>query len=386
MVCLVVNAISVKEGGSLVVLRELVKGIRQLRPEWTIHVVASDEAVLELQGIPTIEIHTYSKVSRSSWRTRVWYELGLIRLLKNVRADVLFSHTNYLPIRKTPCKRLLLEQHAGHFSLIFHELMYQTLKLRGRIAWRMKGNWVRRSVVAAEEVTVQTAALADAISSSTSRPRERITVIPHGIGLSNVLEKSLRFPSRTEPFVVGYTTKFGVQKNFDVVFLAISELKRRGLNCRLEVTLNPNLAENHQLLRKAEQLGLEKHLTNLGELSPQDVSNVYARFHAFVFPSLCESFGFPLVEAMANNLPVVVAETASNREVAAEAGIYFSPHDFLELADHLQKLASDPHWYSDRVSASQARQSAFSWERAAIQTTELIERMVTDGSQPGVRQ
>jgi glycosyltransferase involved in cell wall biosynthesis len=376
MLSLVVNAISVKEGGSLVVLRELVAGMHQLRPDWSIHIACSDEAKSVLAAVKGVDLHTFPTVATSNWRTRLWYETGLIRLLKDVSADALFSQTNYLPLFRRVCPQLLLEQHAGHFSAIFNELMCHDLNLVGRFAWRLKGNWVRESAVVADKITVQTAALADAMVSSTGVPAEKITVIPHGNGQSQFRSTNPVLPQQGEPFVVGYTTKFGVQKNFAVLFRAIAELLFRQVPIRLDITLDPTLTYNHKLLAYASQLDIGPALNNLGELNSSQLADAYSRFHAFAFPSLCESFGFPLVEAMANRLPVLVADVASNREVASAAGIYFDPNDHIALADEIQKLTLNAQWYENRVLASGIRQADYSWQRATEQTVRLIESMV----------
>lgn len=376
MLRLVVNAISVKEGGSLVVLRELVSGMRMLRPDWLIHVACGADAELALSRIQGVQLHVFRKITNSNWRTRIWYETGLIKLLKNVSADLLFSQTNYLPLFRRVCPQLLLEQHAGHFSAIFNDLMCRNLNLAGRFAWRLKGDWVRKSAIVADKITVQTAALAEAMVRSTGVPAEKITVIPHGNGQSQFRSTNPVLPQKGEPFVVGYTTKFGVQKNFAVLFRAIAELRCRQVPIRLDITLDPTLTDNQKLLAYASQLDIGPALNNLGELNSSQLADAYSRFHAFAFSSLCESFGFPLVEAMANRLPVLVADVSSNREVASAAGIYFDPNDHIALADEIQKLTLNAQWYENRVLASGIRQADYSWQRATEQTVRLIESMV----------
>jgi len=100
-----------------------------------------------------------------------------------VKADVLFSLTNYLP-SDPAVPSLLLVQHAGHFSQTFRELQEKEFPgLLSRLAWRFKSSWVRSSVSAATLVTLQTAALADAIRNDMDLPETKLHVIPHGLGI-----------------------------------------------------------------------------------------------------------------------------------------------------------------------------------------------------------
>ena len=212
MTIVVVNAISIREGGSLVVLRELLGGMAAYRPQWHWHVVVNNAVKSSLLDLPNVEYLRFPKVDQSGVRTRLWYETGLPRLLKGVSADVLFSMTNYLPMRRMPCHTLLLVQHAGHFSPAFRQLTEERLGLLGRVAWRLKGSWVKSSVRRADIVTVQTHALAHRIAHETGLSPDRFRVVPHGVGLANLQARPTASPAQGEKIRIGYIAKYGVQK------------------------------------------------------------------------------------------------------------------------------------------------------------------------------
>jgi len=80
----------------------------------------------------------------------------------------------------------------------------------------------------------------------------------------------------------------------------------------------------------------------LGLLNREQIRELYREANLFVFPSLCESFGHPLVEAMGHGLPIVAADAAVYREVCGTAALYFIPQDPRDLAEkvlvvHLSK-------------------------------------------------
>lgn len=369
---ILVNAPSVKEGGSLVVLEYLLESMARLRPD--IDWVLAAHGSLRLwrnppENLVRLDIDDFDRGGVGAPR---WYEIGLPSAVVRLGVNVVFSMTNYLPIRRLPCPTVLLVQHAGHFSDVFDRLTRLHLRRADRIAaWRLKSRWVRRSVRMASEVTVQTAALADAIAARTGRSRARIHVIPHGPGLTGI-EPPQRPRTSVRPVRIGYIAKWGVQKNFGILFAAIERWTAEGRDVRLVLTLDPNLSENVWLLARAKEMGLTPVIENAGNKDAAGISALYDSLDIFAFPSLVESFGFPLVEAMAKGLPVVAADTASNREVAGNAGSYFSPFDSEALATMLSRIIDDPSLRQHKAEAALERAQHFSWERAAEQTLALL--------------
>lgn len=372
-----INAISVKEGGSLVVLDRLLTGMTELRPDWRWIVVTSSDAAARIQARDKCTVRTFPELERSGLRTRLWYETGLPRLIKQVKADLLFSHTNYLPVRRLPCPALLLVQHAGHFSDVFRRLTEaQFSGLPARINWRLKGYWVKSSIRRAQGVTVQTAALARRIVEETGVPRERVSVIPHGIGQA-VLHHHLPLPpGAAQPLRIGYVTKHGVQKNFAVLFDAAAKLQSSGIKPVLVLTLSLHVPENKGVLELARQYGISECIENHGELSATKVDALYGTLHLFVFSSLCESFGFPMLEAMAHGLPLLIADTDSNIEVAGKAGLIFPSGDASALAALIHKLIAEPGWHQACACNSRERAAHFTWHKAAAATLELMDEML----------
>ena len=374
---IVINAVSVREGGSLVVLRELLAVMTLLRPDWQWHVTTNAMARALLPAFRNTSFHVYSESQLAGWRIRYWYESELQRLVCETGADLLFSQTNYLPWRTLPCPTLLLVQHAGHFSPLFCRLTEQ--QIAGWLSilnWRLKGQWVRASVRRATCLTVQTQALALDISRATGIRLANVAVIAHGSGMLTSDNQLPKMPVRSQPLRVGYITKAGVQKNFSVLLAAAAILQQQGVLLVLVFTLDTSKPENQAVLAEARQQGVAALIENHGELDSMGIKALYRSLHCFVFASLCESFGFPLVEAMASGLPLCVADTPSNREVAAEAGAVFAAADAPALAAMLVRLVAEPAWYDQQARRSLARSAVFSWKLAGARTLLLIESLM----------
>lgn len=376
---ILINAISITEGGGLVVLNRMLDQFASAWPHTNWH-VATDPAVAALLPMhQNIIPETYGWAKKSPLHRAYWYEFALPRLVKRIRAQLCFSHTNFLPKRRLSCRTLLLVQHAGYFSEKFIELFYRwnVNKPLHQFFWRQKRNWLKQSIQHASHVTVQTKALADKIVKQTKFDSQNISVIPHGAGL---LEQTLTAPRLypvTTEWRIGYITKFGVQKNFDTLFAAISQLKQSGLTVKLILTIGQENPEYTHLYQLIKQYDIESQIENHGEISDaQGIQSLYDSLHCFVFPSLCESFGFTLVEAITRGLPCVVADTDSNQEVAGIAGRYFSAEDSSDLAHKLKSLISDQAMYEKCSINSLARAQDFSWQKTANNLLELMQKIM----------
>jgi glycosyltransferase involved in cell wall biosynthesis len=374
---IVINVVSIKEGGALVLLRYLLCEMVSLRPDWEWHVLTNGEARSSLAVLNNVHYHVVPEKAYGGWRIRLWYEAYLPKFIKSIKADLLFSQTNYLPTRKLTRPSLLLVQHAGHFSEVFKRLTEAQLAgFAAKLSWRLKGRWVISSIRRAQRVTVQTAALARQIVETTGVSPDKITVIPHGVGLAVAAKHLPSLPTAGKPVRIGYITKYGVQKNFDVVFRAVAYLKSIGIKVVLVLTLALDSPVNRAVLDAAGRYGIADQIENHGELAGEEVDRLYSSLHIFVFASLCESFGFPMVEALAHGLPLLIADVGSNVEVGGEAGLRFEPDDFVGLGELVRKLIENPEWYVTCARASRDRSTQFTWRIAALSTIEQMERLL----------
>ena len=124
---------------------------------------------------------------------------------------------------------------------------------------------------------------------------------------------------------------------------------------------------------RAASGALAERVHVLGEVPWEDVRRWYTHAAAFAFPSYLETFGHPLLEAMASGLPVLAADTPVFREIGGEAVRYADPHDTAALAEGLSALLADPQAAAALGAAARERAAAFSWERCAERTLALFD-------------
>jgi glycosyltransferase involved in cell wall biosynthesis len=133
-------------------------------------------------------------------------------------------------------------------------------------------------------------------------------------------------------------------------------------------------AHEAQLRARAVSEGLATDVRFLEWLSPEELEGLWALAEAFVFPSLYEGFGLPVLEAMARGVPVACSNASSLPEVAGDAALLFDPHDETAIAGALRRLLDDGALREQLRARGLARVDEFTWQRTARLTLESYRR------------
>jgi len=104
-----------------------------------------------------------------------------------------------------------------------------------------------------------------------------------------------------------------------------------------------------------------------GYIPNRDLPYLYSGAFVFLYPSLRESFGLPLLEAMASGVPVVTSSTSAIPEIAGDGALLIDPSDPEAIASMLLELEEDTHLYDEQVRYGLNRALTFSWEKTARQ-------------------
>lgn len=108
-----------------------------------------------------------------------------------------------------------------------------------------------------------------------------------------------------------------------------------------------------------------------------DLNALYAAARVFVFPSINEGFGLPLIEAMASGTPVIAAQATALPEIGGDAALFVDPYDAEALAEALRTVLTDTQVRSDLIVKGKERAKLFSWGRTAQETKALYRRIVS---------
>lgn len=115
----------------------------------------------------------------------------------------------------------------------------------------------------------------------------------------------------------------------------------------------------------------------LDYVAPPLLGALYRNAEIFIYPSLYEGFGIPLLEAMTHGCPVITTRLSSLPEVAGDAALYADPMDESEMAGKIRMLASDRSLRDDFSARGRARAAAFTWDETARRTIDIYHSLAT---------
>lgn len=176
------------------------------------------------------------------------------------------------------------------------------------------------------------------------------------------------------PFVL-YTSGIDYRKNIEGLLAAFAELPASMRDAhQLVIVCQVQEADRKRLNGLAERLGLEPHqLVLTGYVPDEDLLDLYNLCRLFVFPSLHEGFGLPIVEAMCCGAPVIGSNTSSIPEVVGRSDALFDPSRPTAIAEHMARALGDEGWRQALSEHGLQQARKFSWQETARRAVDAFE-------------
>ncbi len=213
-------------------------------------------------------------------------------------------------------------------------------------------------------------------------PEDRINVTYMGVD-------KIFHPHHTRPEILKIKNRMGIKGNF-ILSVANSHphknlrrllqayhilRKDRGITHQLLLAGNPG-RDHLELMRTVRKLGIDQEVIFTGYLPGHQMPLVYQAADLFVFPSLYEGFGLPILESMACGTPVVSSNAASLPEVVGKAGILVDPYDIDEMAEAMYRVLSDKSVAEELTKRGLEQSKKFSWTETARKTLAIYEKVM----------
>lgn len=250
-----------------------------------------------------------------------------------------------------------------------------------KLGQRFKSLSADRKTVQWKRTIVREAAGLIAISESTKEdmvdylaiPPERIRVIYLSSSMKKDLTLSLDVSNVNKKPYLLYVGNRDIYKNFIPFLTAVAPvLKQYNMNliCAGGKAFN---SQEQDLIRA---YGLAK-LVEQHPVTDQILAQLYSQAVAFVFPSLYEGFGIPILEAMGCGCPCLLSSSSSLPEVGGDAALYFNPDDVNDMRSVIVRLIDDEHLRGRLSERGLKRSATFSWERTVRETLALYADVLT---------
>jgi len=299
----------------------------------------------------------------------VWLQMMAGRVLDRVRADVAHFTNGMVPLGTGAARVVTIHDMSLHLFPRCHPLR------RVVINRPLLGVAAR---VADAIVTVSHSARSDLLRLHAISP-ERVTVAHEaaGPGFMPITDQSRRARIRVryglpERFAL-YVGAIEPRKNLSRLMEAFAIARAKGVGHEL-VCVGPYGWSSRDLYEQIDRLGLRNAVHFTGYVPVEDLPVIYNLAELFVFPSIYEGFGLPVVEAMACGTPVITANTSSLREIAEGAAETIDPRSTDALIDALVRLARDAELRADLARRGLARAAEFSWTRTAREMLAVYQR------------
>jgi glycosyltransferase involved in cell wall biosynthesis len=179
-----------------------------------------------------------------------------------------------------------------------------------------------------------------------------------------------RYSLESESYLL-YVGAIQPRKNLVVLLEAFGRVKKKFPEMKL-VLAGEKAWLWQETVREIEGHPFRRDIVLTGKVAFQDLSALYQGARAFVFPSLYEGFGIPILEAFASGVPVICAKNSSLTEVGGDAALYFDALDVGELASHIEAVWNDASLGRALVRKGREQMQKFSWDKCAQETLDWI--------------
>jgi glycosyltransferase involved in cell wall biosynthesis len=347
-------------GGTEVYARRLVAAHAQRRPDVRFTVFCGREAALVLRraGWPgNVRVHELP-VRCAIKPARVAAELALLPPAAD-RAGVQLIHSLGTT---TP-------MHGAAARVVtVHDLIYdwypRSFPAPARLGLKVL---VPAGAKRAHRVQCSSLATRDELVARLGLRAEHIDVVPLGLGMSapaaptTETELRARHDLGAGPIVLSVAAALP-HKNLDRLIRAFARLRRR--DARLVLVGHAGRVTEH-LRALASELGVAERVRLTGWVADEDVEGLYRAAAAFVYPSLHEGFGMPVLEAMRRGVPTACADATSLPEVVGDDALLFDPLSVEAIAAAIRTLLEDRDRAADLSRRGPARAAQFGWDRTA---------------------
>ena len=188
---------------------------------------------------------------------------------------------------------------------------------------------------------------------------EKIVVIHHGID-KNKIENSGNKRITPNPFVLFVGSRYSF-KNFDRAALAFSIVSKD--HPELNLICTGSRFSNEEIKRLSQLKIINKTIQVCAD--EQMMATLYSDATMFIYPSLNEGFGMPILEAMLYGCPVLLSNTGSFPEIAGNAGVYFDPYNVDDIAEAIKLLLEQTKLREEKINLGYEQLKLFSWEKTA---------------------
>jgi glycosyltransferase involved in cell wall biosynthesis len=320
---------------------------------------------------PNDKLHFIQVQDKPPWQRLIWEQTFFPALVRRAGVDLLHSPHYTMPLA-LPCRSVV----TFHDMIFFIYPQYHTLVKRYFFRWfiRVSGRWANALIADSESTRRDAIKLAGV-------PAEKIHTVHLGVTDEfrtirdvQVLDQIKAKYQLPENFLL-YVGVMEPRKNLAGLLKAYQTLVAEGIQQHLVIAGGKGWMIDQVLASVAEsEMKARIHFT--GHVPHEDLPAIFNLAEVFVYPSLYEGFGIPVLEALACATPVVTSNISSIPEITGDCALLIPPTDQQALTSALQRLLKDKSLRQDLARCGPERAAYFTWTHTARRTLAVYQQIL----------
>lgn len=369
---IVLNAVSAKMGGAANYIKNLARELAALDLDDEFVFFVPEEQAQAIRALAANIRVEATEVGSAPFLKRLWFDqVTLRRWLKRERADALYSTANF-GMMACPCHQVLLVRNAIYFSDIYWSHIMPHKSLAAKLEDKLRRWLVLQSMKWADVVMTPSQDMLEVLRQFTTIRGDKIQINHYGVAINGTTAGAkcpdVKNPKEKE-WRLFYPAIYTEYKNLSTLLRSLLMLLEEGWQLRLitsadpvadKLALTPIKQEDIQLI---EAMRRKNCLELTGIVPSEQIAERYSQVDVLVYPSVIESFGHPLVEAMANGLPVIAAKTGINQEVCDTAALYFDKFNAADCAEKIRQVMENEKLRCSLASNGRQQAQRFTWKQ-----------------------
>lgn len=301
-----------------------------------------------------------------------WTQTKFLLSLKKDKPDVLWMPVQSIPVLRSRKMRTVVTIHDLAFRYF-----PESFPIKDRIKLNILASLAIRNADALIAVSEHTKK--DILRFYPKTDPEKIVVVHHGYDgemFENASKNThlLTTLGIKEKEYILYVGALQPRKNINQLIRAFELLKKQSEFSQTKLVLSGEKAWLwHDIARAVRKSPFQKDIIMPGRLPFSEIISLYQSAGVFVYPSLYEGFGLPILEGFAARVPVVCSHNSSLPEVGGDAVLYFDTKSDEDLMKKMRTVLLDEQIREQCLSRGKERLKQFSWERCAKETLEVLQ-------------
>lgn len=366
---ILVNGLKSKVGGGKIIFDTYLRLLIESEPADTYFILTPDKRSYREFESDNIKIIDVPHWAHSNVAVLPLYRIVMPNILRKYAIDAILNFGDII----IPTDTYQVYNFDWAFAVYPDHVIWKKMPLRERAFFRLKLYFFEAYLRRATVIMAQTEAMKHRLE---ARYRlDNVVLVPAAVAEIPSAEGAV-FDLPKGRFKFVYPANYYPHKNIDILERVAAELKARGADVAIVLTIDPQEHEAAaQFLDRIRRRNLEDILINVGRVSAEHIPALYQACDALVMPTLLETFGLPYVEAMNHRKPIVTSDMDFALAVCGDAALYFDPMESGSIVAAMERVRRDEAVRASIVANGARRLSAmWDWPRVFAEYQMLVMR------------